>query len=65
MRRRHIDALFLINAFCGTKYCPSVLETVVSVFQHGTYVTSPRSVAPSATALQHAVYLLPMQFINL
>jgi hypothetical protein len=28
IRRRHIDALFLINAFCGTKYCPSVLETV-------------------------------------
>jgi hypothetical protein len=27
-RRRHIDALFLINAFCGTKNCPSVLETV-------------------------------------
>jgi hypothetical protein len=28
VRRRHIDALFSINAFCGTKYCPSVLETV-------------------------------------
>jgi hypothetical protein len=28
MRRRHFDALFLINAFFGTKYCPSVLETV-------------------------------------
>jgi hypothetical protein len=28
IRRRHIDALFLINAFCGTKNCPSVLETV-------------------------------------
>jgi hypothetical protein len=28
IRRRHFDALFLINAFCGTKYCPSVMETV-------------------------------------
>jgi hypothetical protein len=28
IRRHHIDALFLIHAFCGTKYCPSVLETV-------------------------------------
>jgi hypothetical protein len=28
IRRRHFDALFLINAFSGTKYCPSVLETV-------------------------------------
>jgi hypothetical protein len=37
----------------------------VSVFQHGTYVTIPRSVAPSATALQQDVYLLPMQFPNL
>jgi hypothetical protein len=26
--RRHIDALFLINAFCGAKYCPSALQTV-------------------------------------
>jgi hypothetical protein len=28
IRRRHIDALFLINSFCGTKNCPSVLKTV-------------------------------------
>jgi hypothetical protein len=28
IRRRHIDALFLINTFCGAKYCPSALETV-------------------------------------
>jgi hypothetical protein len=28
IRRRHFDALFLINAFSGTKYCSSVLETV-------------------------------------
>jgi hypothetical protein len=27
-RRRHFDALFLVNVFCGTKCCPSVLETV-------------------------------------
>jgi hypothetical protein len=28
IRRRHFVALFLIHAFSGTKYCPSVLETV-------------------------------------
>jgi hypothetical protein len=28
IRRRHFDAVFLINAFTGTKYCPSVLEAV-------------------------------------
>jgi hypothetical protein len=28
IRRRHFNALFLINAFSGTKHCPSVLETV-------------------------------------
>jgi hypothetical protein len=26
--RRHIDALFLVNLFRGTKFCPSVLEAV-------------------------------------
>jgi hypothetical protein len=28
VRRRHIDALFLINVFRGTKFCPSVLQAV-------------------------------------
>jgi hypothetical protein len=28
IRRLHFDALFLRNAFSGTKHCPSVLETV-------------------------------------
>jgi hypothetical protein len=28
VRRRHIDALFLIYVFRGTKFCPCVLETV-------------------------------------
>jgi hypothetical protein len=27
-RRRHFDALFLINVFSGAKFCPSILETV-------------------------------------
>jgi hypothetical protein len=61
MRRRHIDALFIINAFCA----PLSWKQSVFVFQHGTYVISPHSVAPSATALQHAVYLLQMQSLNL
>jgi hypothetical protein len=65
IRRRQIDALFLINAFCGTKYCPSVLETVGLRVPTRDIVISPRSVAPSATALQQDVYLLPMQFVNL
>jgi hypothetical protein len=65
IRRRHIDALLLINAFCGTKYCPSVLETVGLRVPTRNIVISPRSVAPSATALQQDLYLLPMQFLNL
>jgi hypothetical protein len=28
IRHRHLHSLFLINAFCGAKYCPSALETV-------------------------------------
>jgi hypothetical protein len=28
IRRRHFDAVFLINVFSGTKQCQSVLETV-------------------------------------
>jgi hypothetical protein len=35
------------------------------LFPLGTYVISPRSVAPSATALQQDLYLLQMQFVNL
>jgi hypothetical protein len=27
-KRRHFEALFVINVFIGTKCCPSVLETV-------------------------------------
>jgi hypothetical protein len=65
IRRRHFDALFLINVFSGTKCCPSVLETSAFVFLLGTYVTLPSSVVPSATALQLDVFLLQMQFVNL
>jgi hypothetical protein len=63
IRRRHFDALFLINVLSGTKYCPSVLETVG--IRIPTRNILPRSVAPSATALQQDVYLLQMQFVNL
>jgi hypothetical protein len=52
IRRRHFDALFLINVFCDAKYCPCAWKLSASVFPLGTYVTLPRSVAPSATALQ-------------
>jgi hypothetical protein len=41
IRRRHFGALFLINVFCGTKYCPSVLKTVGIRVLLGTYVTLP------------------------
>jgi hypothetical protein len=27
-RRNHLDALFLIQVYLGSKFCPSVLETV-------------------------------------
>jgi hypothetical protein len=62
---RHIDALFLINVFSGAKYCPCAWKQSAFVFPLGTYVTLPRSVAPSATALQQDMYLLQMQFVNL
>jgi hypothetical protein len=54
IRRRHFDALFLINVFSGTKHCPPTLEIV------GIRVPTRnmRSVAPSATALQLDVFLL-------
>jgi hypothetical protein len=64
IRRRHFDALFLINVFRGAKCCPCVLETVGLGFLLGTYVTLPRSLAPAATALQLDVFLLLIQFVN-
>jgi hypothetical protein len=27
-RRCHLDALFLLNVFSGSKFCPTLLETV-------------------------------------
>jgi hypothetical protein len=63
IRRRHFDALFLINAFCGTKYCPSVLETV-GLRVPTRNIILPRPVTPSATALRQDIYLLQMQFVN-
>jgi hypothetical protein len=51
MRRRHFDALFLINGFSDTKYCPPLSwKQSTFVFPLGTYryVTLPPSVAPSA-----------------
>jgi hypothetical protein len=59
IRRRHFDALFLINVFNGTKHCPSALETV------GIRVILTRSVAASATVIQLDVFLLHMQFVRL
>jgi hypothetical protein len=65
IRRRHFDALFLINVFSGSKHWPSVLETVGIRVPTRNIVTLTRSVAPSATALQQDMYLLQMQFVNL
>jgi hypothetical protein len=62
IRRRHSDALFLINVFSAARCCQSVLEIV------GIRVptrTMSCSVAPLATALQLNVVLLQMQFVNL
>jgi hypothetical protein len=61
IRRRHFDALFLTNAFRA----PLPWKLSVFLFPLGTHVILLRSVAPSATALQQDVYLLPMQFVNL
>jgi hypothetical protein len=63
-RRRHFDALFLINVFNGTKYCPSALET------DGIHVPTRNirnfacSLALLATALQLDVFQRLMQFVN-
>jgi hypothetical protein len=65
IRRRHFDALFLINVFCGTKYCPPGLETVGIRVPTRNIVTLSLSVDPSVTALQQDVYLLQIQFVNL
>jgi hypothetical protein len=64
IRRRHFDALFLRNIFTGTKYWPIDLETVGIRVPARNTRNSPRSVAPSATALQLDVFLLQMQFVN-
>jgi hypothetical protein len=62
VRRRHIDALSLINFFRGTKFCPSVLEAVG--LRVPTRNIRKCSVLP-ATVLQPGVFLLQIQFVNL
>jgi hypothetical protein len=64
VRRRHIDALFLINIFRGTKFCPSSMQSAC-VFLLGTFELFPRSVVLPATVLQPDVLLLQIQFVNL
>jgi hypothetical protein len=58
IKRRHIDALFLLHAFCGTKYCPSVVEVfpLGTQFHHVQLLLQP---------LPFSKYLLPMQSVNL
>jgi hypothetical protein len=60
-RRRHFGALFLVNVFGGTKFWPSVLETV------GRRVpTRPAcSLALLDTAHQLDVFQPQMQYVNL
>jgi hypothetical protein len=65
IRRRHYDALFLINVFSGTKHCPSVLETGGIRVPTRNVVSLASSVVSSATVLQLDMYLLQMQFVNL
>jgi hypothetical protein len=65
VRRRHIDALLLINVFRGTKFCPSVLEAVGLSAPTRNIEICPRSVVPPATVLQPGVFLLQIQFANL
>jgi hypothetical protein len=60
-RRRHSDDFFFINAFRGSKYLTSLVETAAL------RVTARNisSVSPPATAVQLEVFLLQMQFVNL
>jgi hypothetical protein len=37
MRRHRFDAVFLTQVYSGSKFCPSVLETVVSEFLLGVF----------------------------
>jgi hypothetical protein len=50
-RRRHFDALLLINVFSGTKFCPSVLEIVGLRVPTRNIHNFNNSLAPQATAL--------------
>jgi hypothetical protein len=61
IRRLHFDALSLV----ALNVAPLSLKQLAFVFLPGTYVTLPRSVAPSAIALWLDVFLLQMPFINL
>jgi hypothetical protein len=63
-RRRHFDALFLMS-LVALNMVPLSWKQSAFVFLLGTYVTLPRSVAPSATVLQLEVFLLDMQFVNI
>jgi hypothetical protein len=58
-----LHALFLINVFNGTKFCPSVLETAFG-FLLGTFVTLTRSLALSQCP-QLDVFQPQMQFVNI
>jgi hypothetical protein len=65
VKRRHTDALFLINVFRGTKFCPLDSKQSACVFLLGTSENFPRSVVLPATVLQPGVFLLQIQFVNL
>jgi hypothetical protein len=55
---------FFLMSFVALNIAPLSWKQSAFVFLLGTYVTLPRSVAPSATALQLDVFLLQMQFVN-
>jgi hypothetical protein len=62
-RCRHLCAMFEINVFAGTKYCPPVLETVSIVSPLGTSVIFQCSVSPPASALQPDMVPLQVKFV--
>jgi hypothetical protein len=63
VRRRHIDALFLIYVSRGIKFAPLSSKQSACVFLLGISENVLRSVVLPATVLQPGVFLLQIQFV--
>jgi hypothetical protein len=65
VRRRHIDALFLINVFRCPNSARLSSKQSACMFLLGTSEIFPCSVVLPATVVQPDVFLLQIQFVNL